>query len=82
MQQINETTIETLKMLLEDICSLAERSDSDEAIEIQDLAGKALEVLAHQDNYFVSNEDALYFNSDELWAEEDLQGFDEDEREI
>lgn len=82
MQQINETTIETLKMLLEDICSLAERSDSDEAIEIQDLAGKALEVLAHQDNYFVSNEDALDFNSDELWAEEDLQGFNEDEREI
>lgn len=70
-QQINESSVETLKMLLEDICGLAERIDSDEAIEIQDLAGKALEVLVHPDSYFISDEDALDFNHDDYWAEED-----------
>lgn len=74
---INENTIETLKILLEDICSLAERSDSDEAIEIQDLAGKALEVLVHPDSAFISNEDALDFNDPDYWRIED--GDEEDD---
>lgn len=82
MQQINETTVETLKMLLEDICSIAERIDCDEAIEIQDMASRALEILVHPGSPFISDEDALDFNSDDLWADEDLRGLDDDEREV